>query len=244
MTVRLPGRAFDPRFGTFGGSGYEQDAEETIILYQRKTLKNKIMKKLFVMTVVALLTLSAASAQPSGPREARKGERQTPEQIAERRTENMGKCLSLTAEQRKEIYRLNLDEAKKMRSEMDKAEKKRDKAYSKANSQREKYAAKLKKVLTAEQYAAFEKRQGDHHRRGDMRNYGEKCDRMGHPRHGEKCEQMEHRHHGEGGAHVGHSHHGGRPGADGRRHDMHRGDDAPRKVQPGERAGSVNPNRR
>lgn len=82
------------------------------------------MKKILFVAGVTIIGLSAAFAQDvkqaesvkstrtSSPGQARVGERTTPEAAAQRRTDRLDKELSLSAEQKKKVYDLFLNESK------------------------------------------------------------------------------------------------------------------------------------
>lgn len=106
----------------------------------------KIMKKsLFTaLAVVCMMIETGVSAQEATAtkRQMPEGEKPSVEQVAKIRAERLGEKLSLSEQQVKEIYELNL-EAVKQRRELAET--------------RQENAAKMKQILTAEQYATWEK---------------------------------------------------------------------------------------
>ena len=104
----------------------------------------------------------------------------SPEQIATKRTDQLEKELKLTSKQRNEVYKLQLDQAKKFKKQQDVRTKERNIERKERLAQRQ----KLEKLLTPEQRSLFKnklakrsengfKRGGDRkkdlERRGDAR---------------------------------------------------------------------------
>lgn len=71
----------------------------------------------------------------------------TPEQMAEKRTEMLGKQLNLTEKQRKDVYKLQLDQAKSIKKKQEIRKSERELARKERLEQRQ----KLESLLTAEQ---------------------------------------------------------------------------------------------
>ncbi|MCA5005770.1 hypothetical protein [Sphingobacterium bovistauri] len=71
----------------------------------------------------------------------------SPEQIAEKRTEMFDKQLNLTSKQRKEVYKLQLDQAKYLKRKQEIKKKERELAHK----ERDEHRKKFEKLLTAEQ---------------------------------------------------------------------------------------------
>src|SRR5690606_19849060 len=93
----------------------------------------------------------------------------TPEQIAKKRTDQLEKELKLTSKQRNEVYKLQLDQAKKFKKQQDARVKDREKARKEHLAQREKF----EKILTQEQRSILKnkmaKRSEHNFKRGDER---------------------------------------------------------------------------
>lgn len=118
------------------------------------------MKK-FLSLAILLTGISLASFAQEGVQE-RKGEKRSyvrknyvhkdmvklsPEEIAKKRTEKLEKDLNLTAQQREEVYKLNLDKAKKFKEKSEIRKKERAEFRKEILSQNEKFM----NVLTPEQ---------------------------------------------------------------------------------------------
>lgn len=131
---------------------------------------------LAALSVAVMMTAFSASAQERGM-ENRERQKPTPEQMAQRMTERMTEKLNLTPEQAKEVYALNYDRivAREKAAENHRADMK---------AQHESTAASMQKILTPEQYAAWQsgmeqarkchgKAAGQH---GGWKGHGKKCD--------------------------------------------------------------------
>lgn len=90
--------------------------------------------------MMTILVGASAGAQENGKRD--RGERPTAAEMAKMRTEHMTKALELTPDQQKQVEQFYLDQAQKMEDR--KAEVDADKA-------------KMKEILTADQYAEWER---------------------------------------------------------------------------------------
>ncbi len=103
------------------------------------------MKKIVLMLALVTGIGYAATAQ-----EAQKTRTKvTPEQRAERQAERMKEALQLTEDQKKAIYELNLQSANKMKAyKKDQRDANKDQ-FKKMRDERE---AKMKSILTPEQY--------------------------------------------------------------------------------------------
>ena len=122
-------------------------------------------KRVFFM-VTLLVTAGMAMAQGQGPRGG-KGEKQDPKVQAERRTERMAKELSLNDTQKQQVLELNLAQAQQRAeckpttppTEGEKPAKptaeEREKFSKEREAQCAAYDAKLKTILTPEQYTKF-----------------------------------------------------------------------------------------
>ena len=71
----------------------------------------------------------------------------SPEQMAEKRTELLDRQLNLTSKQRKEVYKLQLDQAKALKKKQDIKKRDRELAHKERVAQRQKF----EKLLTEEQ---------------------------------------------------------------------------------------------
>lgn len=113
------------------------------------------MKKLFfaAMTACCLIAATSISAQN---RPTRGGKPMTAEEMAKSGTERMADKLKLDDVQKQEVYKLNLEQAKQMqgyRAQREAADSEARKAdREKMQQQRADYDAKLKKLLSDEQY--------------------------------------------------------------------------------------------
>ena len=143
------------------------------------------MKRLIVMSIAAILTVSAAVAQPreNNRRDGQK-EKPTPEQMAEMRTERMAKHLSLSEEQQKEVLKLNLERITTQRASIEKNRKEAEKATAQRNAERAKYDEELKKVLTPEQYSTLEKNRASRMSENGRRHAHNMNGHQGHRPHG------------------------------------------------------------
>lgn len=102
---------------------------------------------------------SVAMAQ-DGPRGNKE---RNPKARAERMTEQMAKEYSLNAEQKQQLLEANLELAEKMRPKMSEEERakmaeKKEQERKEHEAVRAEYDARLKKIMTAEQYAAYTKK--------------------------------------------------------------------------------------
>lgn len=134
------------------------------------------MKKTLIATLMAvcLMVGSSAFAQDNACKSATPKERPTAEQMAQRRTEHMTKALNLTEAQAKQIYQVNLEQAKAMDNQAQKVKK--DKSAEQA---------KMKSILTEEQYTKWSQMQ-EQHRMGKPGEGGPHGKMMGKP--GMKCD--------------------------------------------------------
>jgi protein CpxP len=99
---------------------------------------------LWMIAVISFINFGAEAQQ-----EQTKRKPITPEKIAERMTERMAKELDLSDEQRREVYALHLENARKRADEM-KAQREKIKAEQKAQQE------KLEAILSPEQKAQWE----------------------------------------------------------------------------------------
>lgn len=128
------------------------------------------MKKI-LLTMVALLSMTAVMAQDGD-----KKERRAPKMFsAEEMTDRMANDLELTAEQKAKVLDLNKEFTKDQQTQMKEREKAREKAREKQMEKRKEfgekrkaYDEKLKSILTPEQYKKYQEqhKRGHHGRRG------------------------------------------------------------------------------
>ena len=122
------------------------------------------MKKI-LLTMVALLSMTAVMAQDGD-----KKERKAPKEFnAEEMTNRMADDLQLTAEQKAKVLDLNKDfvkDQKEMMKERKEQMKERKEKRKEFGEKRKAYNEKLKSILTPEQYKKFqEKHKHGHHGR-------------------------------------------------------------------------------
>lgn len=126
------------------------------------------MKKKIFAAVMALCMMAGTSVFAQQPMKAPMGkERPTAEQMAERKTQRMTQKLNLTQEQSKKLYDLNLQEVKQMQS-----------MREQMRAARQAQDARMKELLTPEQYAQWQEMQGARHcmKDGKMGRKGD-CDK-------------------------------------------------------------------
>ena len=126
------------------------------------------MKKIGFLIVALLLTGGMAMAQGM-----RNGKKMDPKERAEKMTERMAKEYSLNEAQKKDLLEANMALTEKManRAEDKKAEK--EELRKEMQNNRDAYDAKLKKILTEEQYAAYSKKQAERQKKmGDRGPHG------------------------------------------------------------------------
>ncbi len=103
---------------------------------------------------VMMLAATAVSAQQPHAGRGRQTppQEKTPEQIAEAMTQRMTTQLNLSDKQQKEIYELNLQNIKEQQAYREQMAKEREARMKAIEQKREANDAKLKKILTEEQY--------------------------------------------------------------------------------------------
>lgn len=114
------------------------------------------MKKIGFLIVALLLTGGMAMAQ--GPRN---GKKMDPKERAERMTERMAKEYSLNEAQKKDLLEANMALTEKMANRAEDKKAEREELRKEMQNNRDAYDAKLKKILTEEQYAAYSKKQAE-----------------------------------------------------------------------------------
>lgn len=115
------------------------------------------MKRFNLFLIAILLMGGAVMAQ--GPR---KGDRNvTPEAQAQRMTDKMVKEYSLNEAQTKQLLSANLELAKQMLANRQEAKEDKMQKREEMKAMRETREVQLKKILTDEQYSAYQKKQSE-----------------------------------------------------------------------------------
>jgi len=129
------------------------------------------MKKL-ILIAIALIGLQVVAQGPRGNREDFKN--LTAEEIATKRTEKMTADLGLDAKQEKAVHAMNLEDSKKLKARERPSEEEREKMRAERKKHQEAANAKLKEILTDEQYAKLEtsKEKGGRGKRGGKKKEG------------------------------------------------------------------------
>jgi|GEM_PF-5007626 len=113
----------------------------------------RTMKLFAAGVLLTALAFSSVNAQPHHPgRHKSQTMNMTPEQKASHVTDKMAKELNLTEKQKKEVYKIQLNDIKA-----------REKQVKKDIAQRDKTRQSIRKVLTADQLKAFESRKKHKH---------------------------------------------------------------------------------
>lgn len=107
---------------------------------------------LFSLTMMAQGNEPAKQLKKDGPKDKQKKEMPTPQEVATKRTDKMNKDLALTAEQMQKVRDVNLKYAEKAEKAHLKARKEHDKKIAQHMKNEEQKDAKLKSILTKEQY--------------------------------------------------------------------------------------------
>lgn len=125
--------------------------------------------------LVCLLALAAVtvSAQPRqhqrGQRPSQERQQSTPEQRAKQKTEQLTKELGLNETQQKQVYDNHLAMSKTRLAGQEIQKRKREEMRAQFEKRHEAHKAEMKKILTSEQFAKWEKMQNE---RGAMRGGG------------------------------------------------------------------------
>lgn len=133
------------------------------------------MKKLLFLLILALVTIGANAQGQGGPRQFK------PEDMAKRQAERVKEVCSTNDEQYKAIYELYLAQSKKMTAQMDSIRALGNNGGQmrfnpeEMQKRQEEMNAKIKEILTEEQYAKYEEMQKQRQRgfggpRGPRRN--------------------------------------------------------------------------
>ncbi|MFW0715430.1 hypothetical protein [Pedobacter sp. N23S346] len=143
------------------------------------------MKKAILTIAIAVMGFTAAFAQDSTKRPRRQMPKLTAEQRAEKATSRLEKELNLTADQKKKIYAVELENAKKMETWRKAEEGARKGKMDERKAVLDQQKAKIDGILTAEQRTKMEAfraearekggkmRKGMHH--GDRKGKGPKA---------------------------------------------------------------------
>ncbi len=106
------------------------------------------MKKLLSFSIAVLFAVGTTFAQGGGANA-------TPEERAQRQTAQLNEAVKLDKTQEEKIYALNLDRAKQMQELRASAGGRPDR--EKMQEMQKSFEEKLKPILTAEQWTAYEK---------------------------------------------------------------------------------------
>ena len=139
------------------------------------------MKKLlFPLLAVFALSIGAATAQTSRPDspsagaiDGRGGRMQgSPDEMAKRQADRLTKELSLTADQSTKVQAILLARTQEMQAMRGQARDggNREQMREQMQTNRAKYDAQFKEILTADQYTKFTAMEADRTNRGGMRN--------------------------------------------------------------------------
>jgi len=113
-------------------------------------------KNAMLMLLAGLVSFGAFAQDKKTERSVKRGERPSPEKIAEKRTGYMKEKLGLNEEQYKKMYEINLSEARKRQAL---AAERREKMKGERGELKKKYAA----VLTPEQLKKLEESRARRH---------------------------------------------------------------------------------
>ena len=114
------------------------------------------MKKIGLFLMAVLFGTSLSMAQPGGQRSF------NPEEMAKRQTAELKEALSLNADQEKKVYDINLETSKKMsamREKMQAGGNGMEGMREKMTQIRAEQDKKMKEILTADQWAKYQKYQ-------------------------------------------------------------------------------------
>jgi Spy/CpxP family protein refolding chaperone len=120
------------------------------------------MKKVYILLMVAALTTGAMAQSKSG-----RGGNFDPSARAQQMTEHMATELSLTDAQKTKVLELNKSQMESRSAAMKASD---DERAQKMEAMRTEYDAKLKKILTTEQYKTYTTNQANRQGRGGRGN--------------------------------------------------------------------------
>lgn len=106
-----------------------------------------------------MLALAAISLSAQPPQQQR--QQLTPEQRAKQATERLTKELGLDEAQQKQVYECQLEMSKNFTRPAEGERPSREEMQAQFEKSREKQKAEMKKILTAEQFAKWEKMQAE-----------------------------------------------------------------------------------
>ncbi len=121
------------------------------------------MKKAGLIFLVMLVSVMTGMAQPGGRGGSGQGPRFTPEDIAKRQTEEIGKYVSYTEGQEAKVYALNLKNAQKMQEMRSKvnfremSDSQREEMRKNREAQQAEFNKEMKSLFSSEQYKQYEK---------------------------------------------------------------------------------------
>lgn len=116
------------------------------------------MRKFGIFLMMLVLTAFVAQAQPGG-----QGRNFTPEDMANRQTEQMGEYVKMDKALKDKVHALNLKYAKKTQelrgggSFMDMSDSQREKMRAQMTEQQAEKDKEMKKILSADQWKEYEK---------------------------------------------------------------------------------------
>lgn len=128
------------------------------------------MKKIIFSLMMAAISLTSLAQQGGGQRREFK-----PEDMATRRANQVKEAAQTTDEQYQKVYDLFLKQAQEHQARAKEAQEKGERPQfnrEDMQKQREATEAALKEILTAEQYAAYEKAQKERMQRGNRGGHG------------------------------------------------------------------------
>lgn len=126
------------------------------------------MKRITILTAVAAIIVGTAAAQEPASQQRPQRKQFTPEQIAERRVENMAKTLDLTDAQKEEIYKIYLTNAAEQQKESEAMRKMMQEQREKQKAREKALDEQMQKLLDASQYKKWLKQQQAQQNRGQM----------------------------------------------------------------------------
>ncbi|MDX2197074.1 MAG: DUF4890 domain-containing protein [Cytophagales bacterium] len=114
----------------------------------------KTIKSIFITTSIAVMTwINNVHGQPNFV----PGTKPDPQKMAQMQTDMMSKDLALNTDQKKKLSELNLKFAKEMEQKMKPYEETLQKVHSMIEEQKQQMENELKSLLSAEQWAKFQK---------------------------------------------------------------------------------------
>lgn len=111
--------------------------------------------------LMALLLVSGLSTATFAQQRGGSDIDRSPEARAARQTERLAEELKLDAKQREQVYNLHLARAKEMDAFRKDGDRARTDGREAMQKQQQAYSDEMKKILSADQYSTFEKRQNE-----------------------------------------------------------------------------------